>query len=71
MHLCKQCGDEVHPQRWLAGYKLCLLCGEEHARQERASWCVVQQYGKGGYQFVTAQAARQVLIDTNQKSIRS
>jgi hypothetical protein len=37
---CRTCGDDVHPQRWLLGYRVCLLCGEEHAREERAGWTI-------------------------------
>jgi hypothetical protein len=53
------------------GYRLCLWCGEEAARNDRASWCVVQAYGKGPYQFVTVDSAPKVLMDTNQKAPRS
>jgi hypothetical protein len=67
---CCWCGDDVEPRRWALGYRMCLFCGEEAARTERASWCVVQEYGKGGYQFVTADAAPTTLKQTNQKAIR-
>ena len=68
--LCINCGDEVNERRWELGYKTCLWCGEEHAKQERKTWCVVQEYGKGGYQFVTATAAPKTLKETNQKQPR-
>lgn len=68
---CEICGDDVHIERWTLGYRHCKFCGEDIARAERASWCVVQEYGKGAYQFVTASAAPQTLKDTNQKSTRS
>ena len=29
---CRECGDDVHIERWQSGYKLCLFCGEEAAR---------------------------------------
>jgi hypothetical protein len=67
---CCWCGDDVAPPRWVLGYRTCLWCGEEQAKQDRASWCVVQEYGKGGYQFVTADAAPTTLKQTNQKAIR-
>lgn len=68
---CISCGEIINPKRAALGYKLCLLCGEEYARAERQSWCVVQEYGKGGYMFVTADAAPTTLKQTNQKAIRS
>lgn len=68
---CTHCGDDIHIERWARGYRLCLFCGEEAARAERKSWCVVQEYGKGGYMFVTADAARTTLKQTNQKAVRT
>ena len=68
---CRNCGDDIHPLRAAAGYRLCLECGEEHARQERMSWCIVQPYGKGNYQLVTPESARDVLKNTNQKHPRN
>lgn len=67
---CVRCGDDVHIERWARGYKTCLFCGEEAAREQRKSWCVVQEYQKGGYQFVTSDAARATLKQTNQKAVR-
>ena len=68
---CNVCGDEFPEARWQLGYKCCLFCGEDVARAERKSWTVVQEYGKGCYQFVTSNSARQVLTQTNQKNLRS
>lgn len=68
---CRECGDDIHIERWNRGYKLCLFCGEEAARAERKSWTVVQEYGKGGYMFVTADSAKRTLTQTNQKNLRS
>ena len=67
---CTDCGDDVHISRWALGYRVCLFCGEDRAVAERSSWCVVQEYGKGAYGFVTAEAARKVLLDTNPQNIR-
>jgi hypothetical protein len=69
-YFCMWCGDDVPASRWATGRQTCLMCGEEAARLERMSWCVVQQYGKGGYQLVTADAALSVLRNTNQKNLR-
>lgn len=68
---CTHCGGDVHAQRWALGYRLCLHCGQDAAISDRASWCVVQTYGKGPYMLVTPEAAPQVLLDTNQKNPRS
>ena len=68
---CRECGDDIHIERWQRGYKLCLFCGEEAARIERKSWTVVQESGKGGYMYVTQAAAQRTLTQTNQKNLRS
>ena len=68
---CRDCGDDIHVERWNLGYRHCLFCGEEAARAERKSWTVVQEYGKGGYMFVTKDSAKRTLTQTNQKNLRS
>lgn len=68
---CPRCGDDVEAPRTALGYRLCLFCGEEAARTERRSWCVVQEYGKGPYQFVTRTSAPTTLKQTNQKQPRT
>lgn len=68
---CTDCGDDVHIERWRLGYRWCKFCGEDRAQTERASWCVVQEYGKGGYMFVTPEAAPVTLKQTNQKNLRT
>jgi len=65
------CGDDIQHGRWSLGYRLCMNCGNQAAISARRSWCVVQSYGKGPYQFVTNDAAPMVLLDTNQKAPRS
>ena len=69
---CVRCGDDVHVTRWVLGpkYHVCMTCGEKAARAERGGWTVVQEYQKGGYMFVTADAARTILKQTNQKAVR-
>ena len=64
---CESCGDDVHIARWQLGYRVCKFCGEAQAREERSSWCVVMEYGKGNYQLVTGATARTTLKQTNQK----
>lgn len=68
---CTQCGRGVRAERWNTISTLCLDCGDKFATQQRASWCVVQTYGKGPYMLVTPESAYQTLKDTNQKAPRS
>lgn len=70
-YVCRECGDEYSAERHALGYRICLWCGEQHAREARESWCVIQEYGKGGYMFVTADSAPITLKQTNQKEIRT
>lgn len=70
MKRCAWCGADVKPARYALGYRTCLKCGEVDARTEREDWCVVQEYGKGNYVFVTADAAKKTLKETNQKNPR-
>lgn len=49
---CPQCGDAVPAARVALGRRLCLPCGEEHARQERQSWTVVPMH-KSNYMLLT------------------
>ena len=65
---CKVNG--VGRKRAAFGHLICKPCGEETAKAERTKWCVVQEYQKGGYMFVTAQAAQTTLKQTNQKGVR-
>jgi hypothetical protein len=68
---CRECGDDIHIERWGNGYRLCLMCGEQAAQVERKSWTVVQEYQKGGYMYVTKAAISITLKQTNQKNLRS
>ena len=67
---CHECGDEYSIERWALGYRVCLFCGEEAARMERSSWCVIQEYTKGNYQLVTSTQAHATLRQTNPKENR-
>lgn len=67
---CIECGDDIAAARWALGYRVCLHCGEQVSREARRSWTVVQEYGKGGYMFVTPSAAARTLRETNQKQLR-
>ena len=68
--VCRECGEPYAPARRRAGYTLCMPCGEDAATRTRAGWTIVQQYGKGPYQFITHAAAPEVLRNTNQKQPR-
>ena len=68
---CEACGDDVHIARWQLGYRVCKACGEAAARDARNSWCVVMEYGKGNYQYVTTETAFVSLRNTNQKNTRA
>lgn len=51
-HICPQCGDAVPAARVALGRRLCLPCGEEHARVERTSWCIAPLH-KSNYILLT------------------
>jgi hypothetical protein len=53
--LCRVCGDGVDERRWFLGFKLCLFCGEEQARQDRMAWCVAPMH-KSNYMLITNKA---------------
>jgi len=44
------CGEEIDPRRYILGYKFCLWCGEERAREVRH--CIVPM-NKSNYIPVT------------------
>lgn len=67
---CVVCHDDIIPGRAALGYRVCIWCGEEAARQERKGWTVVQEYTKGNYQFITSSAAYVTLRQTNPKENR-
>ena len=49
---CKLCGDDIEPKRYALGYRVCLWCGEDEAKAERASWCIAPMH-KGNYMLIT------------------
>ena len=52
MNECPQCGDDIDPRRVALGYGLCLMCGEEAAREERTHWTIVPMH-KSNYVLLT------------------
>ena len=68
---CLKCRvNGVGRKRAAFGHLICKPCGEEQARIQRASWTVIQSYGKGNYQFITPTTAVLDLRNTNQKETR-
>ncbi len=67
--LCVVCTDEIEPPARAQIRNTCLLCGEEAARMERKAWTIIQEYGKGPYQFITQSAAPTTLRQTNKGGI--
>ena len=65
---CKVNG--VGRKRAAFGHLICKPCGERESIKQRASWCVMQEYGKGGYMYVSAASAPTALKNTNQKDTR-
>jgi len=49
---CIQCGDPVPTARTDLGYKLCLFCGEEAAKEERRGWTIAPLH-KSNYMLWT------------------
>lgn len=52
-YYCRTCGDDVSQPRWELGYRLCLFCGEDAARAERAGWCIAPMH-KSNYMLMTS-----------------
>ena len=68
---CIKCNENgVGRKRAALGHLICKPCGEKQSHAERASWTVIQTYGKGCYQFVTPTTAMKDLRNTNQKETR-
>ena len=63
---CLMCGEYLSRGRWELGYKTCLFCGEEQARQERSRWTILTPH-KQGAMFFTAEYAREAAKGINQK----
>jgi len=49
---CVNCDDDIDPRRVALGYRVCLMCGEEAAREERRSWTIVPMH-KSNYVLLT------------------
>ena len=49
---CRLCGEDIEPRRYALGYRVCLWCGEDEAKAERASWCIAPMH-KGNYMLIT------------------
>lgn len=51
-YFCRHCGDDVSEARWELGYRLCLFCGEDAAKVQRAGWTVAPMH-KSNYVLLT------------------
>jgi hypothetical protein len=60
---CETCGEAYPAKRKALGYRLCLTCGEEAAREQRMGWCIVPT-PKGHYTRITK---KEELKQLNQK----
>lgn len=49
---CRECGSEIEPPQRGLLTSLCVLCGEQHARQERMGWTVAPMH-KSNYMLFT------------------
>jgi len=63
---CRECGDPVKQGRWDLGYRTCLLCGDDIAKERK--FTVAIPYGKGAYQLIHDPKD---LFNTNQKNTRT
>jgi len=59
--VCRECGDAIATKRLKLGYKLCLFCGEELARQRKFT---IAPMHKSNYMLITD---RTDLIGLNNK----
>jgi len=50
--ICTVCGDTYAIARLRAGYRLCLMCGEDAAKAERTAWCIAPM-NKSNYMLFT------------------
>lgn len=64
--VCTSCGEKVAAKRAQLGYRVCMPCGEENARTERKSWCILTPH-KQGAMFFTAANAREAARGINNK----
>ena len=46
------CGESFASKRLELGYRLCLECGDNQARQDRQKWCVAPMH-KSNYVLIT------------------
>ena len=51
--ICAECGEPYSIRRAAMGYKLCLVCGETHARQQRHT---IAPMHKSNYVLITNRA---------------
>lgn len=65
---CSICRDDIDPPERALIKPFCLWCGEEVARAERKSWCILTPH-KQGPQYFTAESARVMAKGINSKVV--
>lgn len=55
MEQCNLCGAYLSEARFALGYRCCLDCGEQQAKEARLSWCVAPMH-KSNYVLITDKA---------------
>jgi hypothetical protein len=51
------CGNEIHPERYALGYKVCVTCGEKFAQARKPYGYVSYGHKTAGAIVVTSKAA--------------
>lgn len=64
-HFCRECGDDIPSARWALGFKHCMVCGQELAKQRKHT--IVPMH-KSNYIVVTD---RTILTGINNKQQRN
>jgi len=42
------CGNEIHPERYALGYKVCLKCGDKHAKINKPYGSIIYEHKTAG-----------------------
>lgn len=50
---CIECGETYPAKRAQLGYRTCLSCGDEAAREARMGWCIAPIAHKQGATLIT------------------
>ena len=50
------CGNEIHPERWALGFKICLNCGEKFAAKRKPLGYICYGHKTAGEIVITSKA---------------